>query len=382
MRTKWAQALTDDQLVDLIYDAPYDDGLWSPLLGELADRSGAHPANLLELNVIDGHGDGICVRTPNDILERYRAEWAEVNPLLLIDSLADYASAWVPSITRDTDWIDRESFERSAYLNEFLDPIGAAHVLTIRISLNGPWLTTIGLGRSRSQGPFTAADIAAVAPFQPHLIRAARLRRELAVRQDQLDHFDILLTTSPQPMFFVDEAMRVVRYSAAGEALLRDGTVLRLANGQLHAVAHIVDRALEAAITNTFRSGVLNEPIILPSRDPRSDRVLMVSQIGKRSIAGCASVRCVLVTVADRVSPQSTPDDVLRAAFGLTGAESRLALQLWAGESLKALSEYGSVSIHTVRNQLKTVFLKTGCRRQQDLIRLLAKLDLPSASDH
>ncbi|WP_375395959.1 helix-turn-helix transcriptional regulator [uncultured Sphingomonas sp.] len=374
--------MTDEKLVDLIYDAPYDDRLWSPLLGELADRSGAHPANFLEMNVLDGHGDGICARTPTDILQLYRAEWAQANCLLLVDDLTDYASAWAPRITRDSDWIDREDFERSAYLNEFLDPIGAAHNLSILLSLEGPWLTTIGLGRSRRQGPFEDRDIAAVAPFQPHLIRAARLRRELALRQEQLDHLDVLLATSPQAMFFIDESLRVVRHSAAGEALMEGGTTLRLVNGRLRAVAAIADRALEAALTSAFRTRIPGAPIILPGRDRRSDRSVTVSRMGERAIAGFASARCVLVTVADVAPPRSTPQDKLRQAFGLTGAESRLALRLWAGESLSAVSESGSVSIHTVRNQLKAVFHKTGCARQQDLVRLLAGLDLPSASDH
>lgn len=372
-------AMSDERLIDLIYDAPYDDQLWMPLLGELADRSRASPANFLELNVIEGNGDGICFRTPSDILQVYRSEWTQANSLLLVDDLAEYSGAWTPSILRDSDWIDREQFERSAYLNEFLDPIEAAHNLTIRLSLDGPWLTTIGLGRSRRKGPFEDGDIAAVAPFRSHLIRASRLRRELALQQSQLDHLDTLLDTSPQALFFIDEHLKVVRCTVAAETLMRNGELLRLIEGRLRAVDPSAELALETALKAAFRSGPPSEPLVLTGRNGRSSLTLSVSRMGERAAAGFSRSRCLLVAATYASAPRSTPQILLRERFGLTGAEARLTLQLLSGARLRTLSESNAVSIHTLRNQLKSVFDKTGCSRQQDLIRMLVALDIPVA---
>ncbi|MEG3147540.1 helix-turn-helix transcriptional regulator [Sphingomonas sp. RT2P30] len=371
--------MSDERLIDLIYDAPYDDQLWMPLLGELADRSRASPANVLELNVIEGNGDGICFRTPSDILQVYRSEWTQANSLLLVDDLAEYSDAWTPTILRDSDWIDREQFERSAYLNEFLDPIEAAHNLTIRLSLDGPWLTTIGLGRPRRKGPFEDGDIAAVAPFHSHLIRASRLRRELALQQSQLDHLDTLLDTSPQALFFIDEHLKVVRCTVAAETLMRNGELLRLIDGRLRAVDPSAELALETALKAAFRSGPPSEPLVLTGRNGRSSLTLSVSRMGERAAAGFSRSRCLLVAATYASAPQSTPQFLLRERFGLTGAEARLTLELLAGARLRTLSESNAVSIHTLRNQLKSVFDKTGCSRQQDLIRMLAALDIPVA---
>ncbi|WP_374346807.1 alpha/beta fold hydrolase [Phenylobacterium sp.] len=64
----------------------------------------------------------------------------------------------------------------------------------------------------------------------------------------------------------------------------------------------------------------------------------------------------------------------LRESFGLTPAESRLARKLKDGRSLKDAADELSVSINTVRNQLRAIFDKMGLTRQSDLVRTLAEL--------
>lgn len=64
----------------------------------------------------------------------------------------------------------------------------------------------------------------------------------------------------------------------------------------------------------------------------------------------------------------------LRESFGLTAAEVRLARKLRDGRTLHEAAEELSVSINTVRNQLRAVFDKMGLKRQSDLIRALSEL--------
>jgi DNA-binding CsgD family transcriptional regulator len=64
----------------------------------------------------------------------------------------------------------------------------------------------------------------------------------------------------------------------------------------------------------------------------------------------------------------------LATRFGLTPAEGRVAAQLAQGKSVREIALELHVTHHTVRSQLKSVFQKTGTRRQGELIhRLLTK---------
>jgi DNA-binding CsgD family transcriptional regulator len=65
---------------------------------------------------------------------------------------------------------------------------------------------------------------------------------------------------------------------------------------------------------------------------------------------------------------------LLGQAFGLTGAEARLASYIGAGESLEFAAERSRVSVSTARTQLKAVFTKTNTHRQAELVALIGRL--------
>lgn len=61
--------------------------------------------------------------------------------------------------------------------------------------------------------------------------------------------------------------------------------------------------------------------------------------------------------------------EILKSLYCLTGAEARLVSSLVEGHSLNAIADAFSVSKHTIRNQLKSVYEKTGTHRQAELVR-------------
>ena len=71
---------------------------------------------------------------------------------------------------------------------------------------------------------------------------------------------------------------------------------------------------------------------------------------------------------------QATPNVtayMVRRLFGLSEAEAELAVALCSGKSMDDAASERGVSIHTTRAQLKSIFNKTGTKRQADLISLL-----------
>ena len=61
--------------------------------------------------------------------------------------------------------------------------------------------------------------------------------------------------------------------------------------------------------------------------------------------------------------------DTLRRIYGLTGSEAELLLKLVQGNTLSEIADSRNVSLHTVRAQLKSIFLKTDTQRQAGLIK-------------
>ena len=72
--------------------------------------------------------------------------------------------------------------------------------------------------------------------------------------------------------------------------------------------------------------------------------------------------------------PQATPNvtaDLVRRLFFLSEAEAELTVALCSGKSLDAVASERGVSVHTTRAQLKSIFNKTGTKRQADLMSLV-----------
>jgi DNA-binding CsgD family transcriptional regulator len=66
--------------------------------------------------------------------------------------------------------------------------------------------------------------------------------------------------------------------------------------------------------------------------------------------------------------PHEAPAELLRRIFGLTRAEARICERLVAGMTVeKAATDLG-IAIPTARTQLKSIFAKTGVKRQAELV--------------
>lgn len=79
------------------------------------------------------------------------------------------------------------------------------------------------------------------------------------------------------------------------------------------------------------------------------------------------------ICLAVAIVPKTVPEpELLQRLFHLTPAEARVAHAVASGDTVNALADKLGLSRETIRAQLKTVFVKTGVRRQADLIALLA----------
>lgn len=78
--------------------------------------------------------------------------------------------------------------------------------------------------------------------------------------------------------------------------------------------------------------------------------------------------------VLSRRAPTASPQDVLRARFGLTLAEAEIAVAVAKGLTTAEIAAMRQASPHTVRNQIRSVLDKMGARHRIDVARTLAEL--------
>jgi DNA-binding CsgD family transcriptional regulator len=78
-----------------------------------------------------------------------------------------------------------------------------------------------------------------------------------------------------------------------------------------------------------------------------------------------------ILFITDPEQPAVVRSEWLRQDFGLTPAETTLALEILKGDGLQRVADRLGISLATAHPQLARVFDKTGTRRQAELVRLV-----------
>ncbi len=122
-------------------------------------------------------------------------------------------------------------------------------------------------------------------------------------------------------------------------------------------------------------SFIRNTIKILPlSSEQYCDKILkfkFLSKINDSFIIAISVIELAKIVPIDPI--------VMRDLFGMTLAESRIAISLQNGFSVTDAADQIGVRVSTVRDQLSSIFAKTATSRQSELISLLSRLELVMA---
>lgn len=225
----------------------------------------------------------------------------------------------------------------------------------------------LGLQRPADHRPFDGDAAQVFARLAPHIGRASSLATEFQRKQLAQALSMEALDTLEWPVYAVGRDARVLLSNRIGERQLALGSPFGIRHGRLH--CHDLDvrgslmRALGLAMqrrASAFRAGTEAAPWwvrVVPMAAQPDGAMLYASAVGAR--------------------PPSA--SVLQAVLGFSAAEAEVANLLMNGRNVKQVAQARSVSLWTVRAQVRAVMQKAGVRRQMQLAQLL--LALPRVSE-
>jgi DNA-binding CsgD family transcriptional regulator len=240
----------------------------------------------------------------------------------------------------------------------------------------------ITLHRTRAQGDFANGHIERFAFLFRHIERAVHFGFRLGTLGTMQEISLDLIDANPQGIFLLDGAGRIVTANRAAEALLAsDDGIVASADGlalrnpvENHTLQELIGRALATAQNGSPCAGAMRA--LRPSG--RRSYSLMVSPLtGRSHIMLTAPQPAACVMIVDPETQAAFRGQTLRALYGLTPAETRLAQRLAAGDELKAAAAQLGIGYGTARAQLAAIFRKTETKRQGELVRLLCTLPPP-----
>jgi DNA-binding CsgD family transcriptional regulator len=268
-----------------------------------------------------------------------------------------------PRFTTELDFATVEDIEREEVYQKFFRPAGI--FWGAKTMVNGPGHSRIAfsLRRPYEDGPITREEADRLTTWRPELARALMVSTRL-----QFERARSTLDTL-QALGLPSAAISRKGRLAIANSLFQDliPTTFQDRASRLHVVDRDTDSLLRAFLEKGPDQGLTIPLKAAMDRGPML--IHLVPIVGNsHDLFVMASWAMVIVPIS---APKGAQASILEGLFDLTPGEARVARALATGLELEAAAANFGVSSATVRSQLKSIFAKTGTRRQADLVAML-----------
>jgi DNA-binding CsgD family transcriptional regulator len=368
----------DDSIVRLLstlYAAPTEPRRWNDFLRQIGESCGVDKAALIAHDMSRNHhiivaGRGDALKESGNQYEKYYWQFDEWTARLPKVGLAGQVHLG------EEVWPE-PAFLKSVFYNEFLRQYEICRLAAVFFPGKQGSFDGISFYRARHEEKFDPEQITLLNTVAPHLKIALQTRRKLAALEGRVSDLETALDAIASALILLDSNQNVIFVNRKARTLLGTDNSLYVHKSKLaerdsrksSRLQQLIAKAL-ANPAHADRTGGGSMPLYRPGKRPMH---ILVSPLHATDNPVCTKAS-VAVFIDDPEENPIVPAEVLRTLFGLTPAETRLALSLLNGHSASETADLGRVSRETVKSQMKALLAKTGSRRQGELIRLLSRL--------
>jgi PAS domain S-box-containing protein len=353
-------------ILGAIYDAALDEAGWVACLESIRAIFSANYASLIvRKETVDDVG--LIVSAGRD-----QPNIDPGNPFI---SMSPFAGLKPDTLVTLRDVISEEDWRESTYYREYCRAQGVFHVLAADISTRNGGLYGFRITRSEDSPDFSQAEIEFCGLLLPHIKRALNLH--LSINQDRKVStlYSHAITQLLVGVVILDQNGLVIECNPAATAILglKDG--LAIDSMQIEAFYADDNRKLQKLLrealnpATTQRVGV-TEAMSVTRPSGKLSWGLIVQKISSDQWTEGKQRPSVAVFVRDTEGRVDPSNRLAQQLFQLTPAETALAIQLANGLSLEEAAEVLGIKRNTVRAHLRSIFSKTGVRRQTELVRI------------
>lgn len=320
---------------------------------------------------------GVCLSGwPDETVSIYTSHFASVSPFV-----PAFQKSPVGKIQTDRQLVPWEQSSKSEFFNDFLAKLGFGGGTAIKLFHDEHRFFQLTLDFDyRQRAEVEERSIALLESIGSHMQQSFSRMRRLGSQRFSRATVNSILNLLPAIAFVLDRRNRIVAANIAGAAALQSATVVSVKQGRLSFCDQAAQRFMEHAIERLAISQFDGLDLSHIARGKTGRVLATVSPLPPDHEMADQPFHdnneftpFVLLTLTEFDPP---PGDVsaIGRLFKLTSAEAKLAASLLTGQELREFAEQQGVSIHTVRNQLKSIFAKTDVTRQVELVALLHRL--------
>ncbi len=346
-----------DAAVRTIAEAPFSPHGWHDALDVMTQAGGGWSCQLLGVERRAGIVVNHAFNVPPEVLDEFVGRDGH-DPRVNPRAGALYAPMY--RAVGDDDFSTPDLRRKNTFYREYLETADIPFVCAGRIPASDDMYLVVATLRSTRKGHIQSNEVAMFTELLPHMSAAVRLRMSLddeaaALSAGTLDAVRI-------PAFLLDIWGRVVRQTAMADAVLTAGGVVRKRGGKLEAVDAESDARLQAAIAlASLRVGH-------GLSGPRGQAVTLlggggitVAEVAPMPMTpGALRLGAVALVAFPQTSRPASADGL--TLLGLTPAEASVARALADGHRPQDIADARTVSVTTIRAQVRAIYAKLEVR--------------------
>ncbi|WP_339806527.1 helix-turn-helix transcriptional regulator, partial [uncultured Marinobacter sp.] len=364
---RYAQRLPE--LLEQLYRTPTDIGEWNGMLNRLVEATSSRSARLL---VMDRQAATVHYSTKvnidDDQHRRYVDHFVNLCP-------------WRPELALKTPGrlynthhefaCKQDAFYQTEFFNDWARHLDIEHGLCGTVYTDDRYTVQLLVQRTGGQGAFPMSLTRQVNQLIPHVRQVLHLNRVMTMQQQESVSALAAAEKTFVPFLLVNGRGQVVYGSGRALELVDRSPVLRVEDGALRLMDSKAQlqlrKSLDVVLSGPQRSA---EQVIVLAADALSPLRLVVEPLPLALAAGGLWQGDLLAAVYLQAAEEhlDIDPDLLGRLFNLTAAEARVAASLALGRDPAAIAGEATVSLHTVRTQLKAVMHKMRVGRQAELV--------------
>jgi DNA-binding CsgD family transcriptional regulator len=350
-------------IADHFINAPFEPGRMGCALDGLAKLAEADGAVLVHRRG-DRQLPPICTASMNQFVTDYLGSDHPPDPRVALVN-----PTMAENFRVDHDDFSDDKISHDPFYQEFLRPRGVGwHACALLTRSLDADIIYLSFKRDLAAGPFTQDKLSLASAMLPMLRAAAASGVNAQVRGD---FSDVMAGAAARFVYRLHNRRDATLANATAVA----NPVLGVRDGVLHAP----DRINQARVADTIALAFARAApaaVLLHEADGARWSMRVIPAAPSVQAAAMDGEAWVILSQLDVKQPHSAEMflSVMADLFHLSKAEARIAYWVARGEPLDAIAHRFSTKTGTVRNQLKSIFQKTGVTRQTELVALVARL--------
>lgn len=353
-------------LIAALYESAMDPQHWKVFLELLRSCANGNYASLV---VRDPHGENVgwVISATGGRSEVIPYDpYAQWSPFL---GIAKDQVLTLRDVMTESEW------HSCRYYTDWCKGVDIEHILAVDVMTDNGCSYGWRITRPASAGAFESRQRDLVRMLVPHLKRVLNMQLNLHRDRQVISLYGRATAQLMMGVVILDQTGKMIEANPAATTILNLGDGIRVNNGALEAVYANDNRKLQRLIRDALLSprlerASMTEGMSITRQSGQLNWGVVVQSISADEWTEGKQRPSVAVFLRDTTGKAEPPVKLTQQLFHLTPAETAVATHLSNGMSLEEAAEALGIKPNTARAHLRSIFSKTGVRRQTELVRL------------